>query len=138
MTLDRSPDSLFSLWRWARPRLRWRTQDEGFAPDQLPLWVDPDAGMGVEQFSDDALWLIDAVARYWAVVWCEATGDRWMLHRSRIRGDVDRNRPVLERYRGSTITPVQVSAGRSLRRDPAASDRDLRSLFDQALVGIRG
>lgn len=92
--------------------------------------------MAEEQFSDGTLWLTDAIARYWAAVWCQATGDEWVLHRSRIRGDSDRNRPVLKRHRGNPITPTGTCALRSLKNSPRASDQELRELFDLHLARL--
>lgn len=135
--LDRSPESLVALWRWARPRLRWREQTDGFDADRVPIWVDPRDGHALDQFSDHTLWLIDAIGRYWAAVWCEETGDRWVLHRSRIRGDVNRNRPVLERWGGNPLVPTATNAWRSLRHDPRASDDQLRTTYDVVLESMR-
>jgi hypothetical protein len=122
--LDRSPESLVGLWRWARQRLRWRPRGEAFDPARLPMWAHVPAATDYDDFSNDTLWLLDAVGRYWTVVWREQTHDRWILLRSKIRGHQHQNRPILERY-GYPHVGNTVIAEWSLRGDPRASDRDL-------------
>ena len=134
VVLDRSPDSLVPLWRRVRNQLRWRGPDEEFDPARLPVWANSSPAYNYPRFSDDTLWLIDAVARYWAGVLCQATGDRWVLGRSRVPGYVDQNKPILEKYDGSPVVPVIVNADIELSRDNRASDDRLRQLLERAVA----
>ena len=134
VVLDRSPDSLVPLWRRVRKQLRWRGPDEEFDPARLPLWANSSPGYNHPRFSDDTLWLIDAVARYWAAVLCDQTSDRWVLGRSRVPGYVDQNMPILEKYDGSPVVPMVVIASLELKRDERAGDNELRRLLERAVA----
>lgn len=130
VVLDLSPDSLVPLWRRVRKQLRWRSPGEMFDPARLPVWANSSPGYNHSRFSDDTLWLVDAVARYWATVLSRATGDRWILGRSRVPGYVDQNMPILEKYDGSPVVPMVVNASIDLKHDRRAGDHELRRLFD--------
>lgn len=129
VVLDRSPDSLVSLWRRVRKQLRWRGPDDVFDPARLPVWANSSPAHNHPRFSDDTLWLLDAVARYWAAVLCQATGDRWILGRERVPGYIDQNKPILKRDNASPVRLITIQAAIELDRDERAGDQALRRLF---------
>ncbi|NMR20486.1 hypothetical protein [Cellulomonas fimi] len=143
--LDLGPDALDLVWEWARPQLAWR---EGYVPpplgqpgprgpvgdleppDQLPEWFDPPV-YDWWQFSASTLWLIDGLARYLGESLLEAVpGSRWTVGRSRTKGYVYQNHPVIAGLPlGDDLEPmtvVTVLLSKALRGEPWP----LRRMYD--------
>ncbi|GGC05858.1 hypothetical protein [Cellulomonas carbonis] len=142
--LDLSAASLEPVWAWAVPRLSWRA---GYEPpplgmpgprgpagelepaDELPEWFDAryhDAW----RFSAKTLWVVDGVARYLAECLVAAVpGARWVVGRSRSKGYVYQNHPVVTGLPLDDVEPVAlvlVAAGKALDGRPSS----LRDLFE--------
>ncbi|MFI7601033.1 hypothetical protein [Actinoplanes sp. NPDC049681] len=97
------------LWAWARVRVAWRHAGEAVDESRLPTWFPDPRGIGFERFSDETIWLIDAIARYWAeVLLAGGPPDvRWGTGRSRVTGYLDQNVPVLLGF-GDDLPPIRI------------------------------
>src|SRR4051812_25346940 len=89
--LDGTGISLGPLGAWARTQLAWRAPAEPAGGASLPAWFPNPIGIGFERFSDETIWLIDAVARYWAEVLLTEgpAAVRWGTGHSRVKGYLD-------------------------------------------------
>ncbi|MEV6598888.1 hypothetical protein AB0M36_18815 [Actinoplanes sp. NPDC051346] len=121
--LDGTGSSLGPLWTWARTRLAWREPGEPVDEEALPAWFPEPRGVGFERFSDATIWLIDAIARYWAqVLLAEGPSKaRWGTGHSRVKGYLDQNHPVLLGF-VNDLPPISI----------------IGSLVSQALNGTAG
>lgn len=117
--LDGTGTSLGPLWAWARTHFAWRNPDQPVDQGRLPAWFHHPSGVGYNRFDDHTLWLIDAIARYWAdvLITAGAPGLRWGVGHSRIKGYADQNQPVLLGLPDplNPINTTAVLAARSLK-----------------------
>ncbi|MEV4706223.1 hypothetical protein [Actinoplanes sp. NPDC049316] len=108
--LDGSGTSLGPLWAWARTLLAWRDADvEPVGSGPLPAWFPNPIGIGFERFSDQTIWLVDAIARYWAqaLITARPSSVQWGTGYSRVKGYIDQNCPVLLGF-GDDLPPIRI------------------------------
>lgn len=125
--------SLGPLWAWARTGFAWRAAGEPIDPAALPAWFHDPSGVGFNRYSDHTLWLIDAIARYWAkALIAEDPAHRlqWAVGHSRKKGYADQNQPVIVGFTVplNPIFVVGTAVNRSL--DGEVGDDRLRELHD--------
>ncbi|MPV38553.1 hypothetical protein [Georgenia subflava] len=136
--VDGSPESLGPLWAWLRGRLEEQGGPRVDLPGRPP-WYDP--ARPNPHLGDGALWLVDAVGCYLAVLVLSAVPDaRWELYRVAKRfKDVMQNRTVLAGSAlGRPADPARMVYTAVIRTvihdepwDPAA----LRGLYDSLVNG---
>lgn len=118
--LERTADGLGSAWGWHTAHAAFRSGGEPVDESSLPAWYHV-SGVGYERFTDATLWAIDGLALYWGeVAMAEDSSIRWEARKSRVKNDVDRNRPVLVGGTGF-VNPVHVlgvATGWALDGDP--------------------
>lgn len=154
--LDLGATSLDLVWGWATPRLSWRAGYEPpppgrrgprepvgalEPPDALPEWFDA-RYYDSWRLSATTLWVVDGVARYLAQCLLAAVpGSRWVVGRSRRRGYVYQNHPVVAGLPlGDDFEPVastMVLVGQALAGDASSgrgpsSPRDVLEIWSGA------
>lgn len=143
--LTYSADSLISVWESMAPRLAWRA---GYAPpspgqpgprinverleppSELPTWFHHPSGVGYARFSAETLWLIDGAGRYLGETVVRTGHGKWATGRSRAKGYIFQNQPVIILADAPPVSPFQTAAVLASRALGTGADVGPRTLAD--------
>jgi hypothetical protein len=106
--LDLSRESLERLEPLASQRLAWRPSGAGLEEVDRPIWFESDTDFGYERFSDETLWLLDALMLYLGQAVLQKAPEEWEWNAGnhRAKGYIFQNLPVLKRGKLRERCPV--------------------------------
>ncbi|WP_442574868.1 hypothetical protein ACSBPH_13685 [Microbacterium sp. F51-2R] len=138
-------ESLIQVWEAIAPRLTWRADylapspgqlgprisvDQLEPPAELPVWFHHPSGVGYARFSSKTLWLIDGAGRYLGETVVRTGRGNWATGRSRAKGYIFQNQPVIALTEAAPVSPFQTAAVLASRTLGPSTDTGPKTLFD--------
>lgn len=101
-------------------------------PAELPTWFHHPSGVGYARFSAETLWLIDGAGRYLGETVVRTGHGKWATGRSRAKGYIFQNQPVITLPGAPPVSPFQTAAilaSRALDTGAYAGPRTLADVY---------
>lgn len=142
--LDGTPDSLTTLWRWAKSRLRTRNRDNATENARFENWLPTWSRHTIQDeptLSYDTILLLDSVVAYFCqVVEAGAPQARWRVGHHRVKNYHWQNYPVLgnekEEFALADYLPAKSRAHlKGIRESP---DNELTTSAISVISTLRG